>query len=142
MIQRAVGLILLLFVAACGQNGPPPIADPIPDIPGTQQRTVTRSEFRWDWPFTVGTGTLGCTSGAVVFRTGGVSYAVNDAAKSRGLPQVDPIRQTQGSGPPSNPLKGLTQDQRMQVFESSVACEKAADTARCRQQIRAARTLS
>jgi hypothetical protein len=30
----------------------------------------------------------------------------------------------------------------MQVFASSVACEKAADPARCKQQLREARTLS
>jgi hypothetical protein len=77
MTQRPAALTLLLFFAACGESRPPQIADPIADIPGTQQRTVTRSE-RWDWPFTVGTGTLGCTSGAVVFRAGGVSYSVNE----------------------------------------------------------------
>lgn len=142
MTQRAAGLCLLLFFAACGQSRPQRIADPIPGIPDNQQRTVSRSEFRWDWPFTVGTGTLGCASGAVVFRTEGTNYAVNDAAKARGFPTVEPIRQIQGSGPPSDPLKGVTQDQRMQIFAASRACESDADTGRCKQQLRAARTLS
>lgn len=142
MIRRARGLILLTILSACGGSSSQGISEPIADIPATQQRTATRSEFRWDWPFTVGTGTLGCTSDAVVFRAGGVTYALNDAARARGFAVVDPIQQNQGSGPPSNSLKRLKQDERMQLFAASVACERTANPGGCKQQLRATRTLS
>ena len=140
MPRRSDLLVLLLLVAACGPARR--VADPIPDIPGNQQRTVTRSELRYDWPFTVGTGTLGCASGAVVFRAAGTSYGLNDAAKARGFSSVDPIHASQGSGPPSDPLKRLNQDQRMEVFRASAACGRDADVAGCRHRLRLARTVS
>jgi uncharacterized protein DUF2511 len=147
MRQRAFALVLLAFLGACGQNQPESIADPIPDTPENQQRTVGRSEFRWQWPFTVGTGTLGCTSGAVVFRTAGVSYALNDAARSRGFASIEPIRQIGSSGPPRDPLARLPQDQRMQIFAQSAACarkfaDNSVETNRCKQRLRESRSLS
>jgi hypothetical protein len=142
MPRRSDLLVLLLLFAACGPTERQGPADPIPGIPDNQQRTVTRSEFRWDWPFTVGTGTLGCASGAVVFRAAGANYGVNDAAKSRGFQPVEPIRENQGSGWPSDPLKRLKQDQRMEIFRASAACEGNADAAGCRHRLRVARMLS
>jgi len=131
-------LVLLTSLAACG--GAPPITDPIPGIPPAQQRVIARYELDWQWPLTVGVGTLGCDSGAVVFRTGGSSYAVNDAARARGFASIEPIHLTQAQGLPSNPLKGVNQDRRMQIFRESTACSDA--DARCRQQVRARYGLS
>lgn len=148
MTVRAWGLPLLVLFTACGGRGVPTIADSIPNISVNQQRTVTRNEFRWQWPFTVGIGTLGCMSNAVVFRNGGVSYALNSVATSRGFASMEPIWQTQSSGPPRDPLKRLLQHQRMEIFAQSVACEhdragsQTADTGRCKQRLREVSNLS
>lgn len=133
--------LILVFLAGCRQN-PSPVADPIAEIPINQQRTLNRSEFRYKWPFTVGIGTLGCDSSAFVFRSNGVNYALNEAARARGFAPVDPIRRVQGSGPPSNPLPRLKQEQRMEIFAAAVGCDKDADPALCRKRLRATHTLS
>jgi hypothetical protein len=102
---------------------------------------VNRSEFRYAWPLSIGVGTLGCVGNAVVFRANGVSYALNEAAASRGFAAVAPIRQTQGSGPPANPLRRLTQDNRMRIFSAFAACE-GANAADCQRRVRIANALS
>ena len=116
--------IALAIVSACGSARSENLKDPIPEVPRQQQRTVDRSEFRWQWPFTVGTGTLGCVEGAIVFRSAGTNYALNAAARSRGLTSNESIRQIGASGPPSNPLRRLTQDNRERIFAESLACER------------------
>jgi hypothetical protein len=124
MPHRPWGLILLVLFTACGESRSQRIADPIPDVPANQQRTIARTEIGWKWPLSVGVGTLGCISDAVVFRAGGVTYALNQAATSRGFAPLDPIWATQSSGP-RDPLKRLTQDQRMRIFAEASVCEKA-----------------
>jgi hypothetical protein len=130
------GLILLVLSTACGGGRTQRVADPIPDVPANQQRTVVRTAFGWKWPLSVGVGTLGCISDAVVFRAGGVTYGLNEAATSRGFAPPDPIWATQ-SGAPRDPLKRLPQDQRMRIFAEASACERAkpADPGRCKQRI-------
>jgi hypothetical protein len=130
-------LSLALLLAGCSGNASQTIQDPIPDVPLAQQRSVGRSDFRPRWPFTVGVGTLGCTSGAVLFRHGGLTYALNDAAASRGFGSVDPIRVSQ-SGPPSNPLGRLKQEHRMQIFAAAAVC----GTQSCAQQLRETHGIS
>jgi uncharacterized protein DUF2511 len=144
MTWRASAVILLTLSCGCGERRSSSIAEPIPDIPGNHQRTVSRGEFGWQWPFSVGTGTLGCSSGAVVFRAGGTTYAVNDAAKSRGFAPIEAIRLVGSSGPPRNPLKRLTQDQRMRIFAESAACERKTSTesVQCKQALREGRAIS
>lgn len=141
MKMRAAGLVLLLLFGACGERGARHVDDPIPEITSNQQRAVTRSELRYQWPFTVGAGTLGCVSNAVIFRADGVSYSLNDAAKSRGFPAVDPIWQVQGSGPPSNPLKGIVQDDRMRLFAESASCD-GPNATDCKRRLRIKHALS
>ena len=143
MPHRPWGLILLVLSAACGESRSQRIADPIPDVPANQQRTIARAEIGWKWPLSVGVGTLGCISDAVVFRAGGVTYALNEAATSRGFAPLDPIWATQSSGP-RDPLKRLTQDQRMRIFAEASACEKAnpTDPGRCQQRIMETHRLS
>ena len=134
MRHRPWGLILLVLSAACGESRSQRIADPIPDVFANQQRTIARAEIGWKWPLSVGVGTVGCISDAVVFRAGGVTYALNEAATSRGFAPLDPIWATQSSGP-RDPLKRLTQDQRMRLFAETSGCEKANSTERCKQRI-------
>ena len=134
MPHRPWGLILLVLSTACGESRSQRIADPIPDVPANQQRTIARAEIGWKWPLSVGVGTLGCISDAVVFRARGVTYALNEAATSRGFAPLDPIWATQSSGP-RDPLKRLTQDQRMRLFAETSGCEKANSTDRCKQRI-------
>jgi hypothetical protein len=132
-------LLLLLTLAACGgQPAQQRVADPIAGIPGSQQRTIARTEFPRKWPFTVGSGTLGCVEGAVVFRASDVTYALNDAAAARGFTAAEPIRLTQHRAP-SNPLTRLTQERRMQVFKELRAC---ADSGACSQRLRDVHAIS
>jgi uncharacterized protein DUF2511 len=145
MAQRAWVIVLLVFVGGCNSRAQN-ITDPIPDIPVNQQRTATRSEFRWQWPFTVGAGTLGCASGAVVFRTGGVGYALNDAAAAKGFASATPLQVTVSSAP-QNPLARVRQDTRMQIFAQAVACnsgarESLAAASDCRRRLRDTHGLS
>lgn len=141
MPHRSWGLVLLVLFIACGGSRSQRIADPISDVPANQQRSVARSEFGWKWPLSVGFGTLGCISDAVVFRAGGVTYALNEAASSRGFAPLDPIWATQSTGP-RDPLKRLTQDQRMRLFAEASACEKAKAVDRCKQRILETHALS
>jgi hypothetical protein len=128
MSQRAQA-VLLIFIAivigssAACQRADEPIRDPIPDIPVSQQRAVARTDFDWKWPFSIGRGTLGCTGTAIVFRHEGRTYALNDAARSRGYAIVDPIWRWQSSGLPRDPLRKLSQNDRQTVFAQLMACE-------------------
>jgi hypothetical protein len=138
-------ILLLAPFVACGSRSPA-IRDPVPGIPATQQRTVTRSDFRWHWPFAVGVGTLGCDSGAVVLQTGGVTYALNDAAKARGFASVQPLQISVSSGP-RNPLARLKQGTRMQIFARAIACSRMANespstASACSQRLRDTHGLS
>jgi hypothetical protein len=60
-------LFLVLTFVACNGN----------------QKQIKESDFGEEWPFTVKSGTVECTSDtyAVIFKSGGVSYALNDAAR-------------------------------------------------------------
>jgi hypothetical protein len=126
-------------LSACA-GGATPVADPIPDIPANQQRHISRREFADTWPFEPGEGTLGCIAEAVVFRAQGTTYALNDAARSRGYASADSILVSQ-SKPPSRPLKRITQDERMRIFRASEECA-AADRAGCKQRLAQSRGLS
>lgn len=113
---------LLALLCACGGGSSArQITDPIPDVPSTQQRAVSRHDFGWYWPLAAGAGTLGCSSGAVVFRAAGVTYALNDAAKARRYADVTSIHNAASSAP-TNPLKRLRQDDRMRIFADAAAC--------------------
>jgi hypothetical protein len=137
-VVDALGILVLTLSASCAREAQTP--DPIHGIPATHQRVIRRHELEWRWPFTVGTGTLGCVSGAVVFRTAGVSYAVNEAAEGLGFASIEPLRIALPSGPPRNPLEGVRQDVRMRIFAELRACDRTSgptDAARaCRGRIR------
>jgi hypothetical protein len=127
MMPRASAVLFIAIMtigasAAC-QRADAPIRDPIPDIPLSQQRAVARTDFAWKWPFSIGHGTLGCTESAIVFRNEGRTYALNDAARSRGFALVDPIWRWQSSGLPRDPLTKLSQNDRQAVFAQLMACD-------------------
>ena len=125
-------------VTTCGGSASP-VADPIPDVPPAQQRIISRNDFRDEWPFEPGTGTLGCAAGAVVFRVQGVTYALNEPARARGYASVDALVGSQ-SRQPSRPLKRITQDERMRIFRTASACAPA--DAGCRQRVAVSSGLS
>ena len=139
MTRTGFACLTCLVLTACGQT--PRVTDPIPDIPVTQQRAISRRELTESWPFVPGEGTLGCLSDAVAFRAQGVTYALNDAARTRGYAPVDAIVVAQ-SGPPSNPLGRIRQEERMQVFAASEACNLRAQPFVCRQELARAHALS
>ncbi|HEX5474988.1 MAG TPA: DUF2511 domain-containing protein [Vicinamibacterales bacterium] len=118
------------------------MTDPIAGIPPARQRAVNRTDFGWQWPFSVGLGTLGCSSGAVVFRAAGVTYALNDAARSRGYAPATPIRVAVPSAAPSHPLARLKQNERMQIFASITTCDHGVGPIVCRQRVRDSHGLS
>jgi hypothetical protein len=68
----------------------------------------------------------------LAFRSGGTTYALSGEAGSRGYANVDAVRAVQGSGPPSDPVRRLTQDVRMKVFAETSACGSATDAAESR----------
>ena len=143
MPQRASVIVLLACFGGC-ERQPQSVTDPIPDIPVNQQRTIARSEFGWQWPLSVGVGTLGCVSGAVVLRTDNVTYALNDAASARGFASVQPAQVTVDSGP-RNPLGRVKQETRMQIFAKAAACNGTASdisAPACRQGLRDTHGLS
>ena len=111
--------------ACAGQSNN--VEDPVEGIASAQQETVMRRTIDKEWPLTVGKGTLACRSGAVLFRANGVTYALNDAAKAQGFASIDSIRGNQPSPPPSNPLKGRTQNERMQIFAEYAKCGGVTD---------------
>jgi hypothetical protein len=114
--------ILAVALLCCACGGQRDLSDPIDGFPASQQETIARRTIDKDWPLTVGRGTLGCLSDAVVFRANGVNYAVNDAARAMGFASIDPIRGSRPSPPPSNPLGRIVQDERMKVFAELSAC--------------------
>jgi hypothetical protein len=131
VVQAAVVSIAALSQAGCGRSTPA-VVDPVPEVPPVQQRTITRSELGYQWPFIVGVGTVACDGGVLAFRSGGTTYALSREAGSRGYANVDAVRAVQGSGPPSDPVSRLTQDVRMKVFAETSACGNATDAAQSR----------
>lgn len=140
MIRRPRGWLLCLTLSACG-GGAAPIGDPIPDIAASHQRRISRHDFADSWPFEPGTGTLGCIGEAVVFRAQGATYALNDTARARGYVSVDSIVVSQSKAP-SNPLRRITQDERMRIFQASAGCSSSPDEAACTRRLAQSRGLS
>jgi hypothetical protein len=107
-----------------------------------QQRAIARSEFGFRWPFTVGLGTLGCVSGAIVFQNGGRRYALNDAARPQATAPIESIQEFRSGGPPTNPLGRLRQEDRQRIFAASAACGDRPQRDACRQAVRERDRLS
>jgi hypothetical protein len=125
---RALAALAVVAVAACGRQEPA-VADPVEGVPLAQQRTITRNEVGYKWPFDMGAGTVACDGGALFFRANGTTYALSRGAGTRGYANVDAIRRVQGSGPPSDPVSRLTQDVREKVFADVSACGDASSAA-------------
>jgi hypothetical protein len=140
-VIQVAAVSIVLSQAGCSRSNQV-VSDPVPGVPPAQQRTITRAELGYQWPFTVGVGTVACDGGALAFRAGGTTYALGRGAGTRGFANVDAIRVVQGSGPPSDPVRRLTQDVRMQVFAQASACGNAADdegsrrVSECRARVR------
>ncbi len=144
MVRAWIALGLGALVLSGCSKSTPAIADPVEGIPLTQQRTIDRNELGYKWPFDVGTGTIACDGGALFFRTAGTTYALSRGAGTRGYADVDTIRRTQGSGPPSDPVSRLTQEERMKIFAQSSACngDTPGTVSECKARIRARGSLS
>jgi predicted small lipoprotein YifL len=137
----SLALVATVALAACGRKAPP-VADPVEGVPLAQQRTITRNEIGYKWPFNMGVGTIACDGGALFFRADGTTYALSRSAGTRGYANVDAIRRVQESGPPSDPVGRLTQDVRVKMFADVSACGGAGGAtgsqraAECRTRIR------
>jgi hypothetical protein len=131
--------VALASMAAAGcRDTRPTVEDPMPGIPLSQQRTVSRSDLGHQWPFTVGRGTIVCDGGALSFRASGSTYALSQGAGTRGFANINAVRRRQGSGPPSDPVTTVKQDVRMRIFADVSECGAAADAVSraCRARIR------
>jgi hypothetical protein len=145
-VRAFAALCVLVLGGACADHASRPVIDPIPEVPASQQRLITRGEFDAQWPFTVGQGVIGCVSKAVVFRANGLTYALNDLASTATSPRyaaVAAIQRTQSS-PPSHPLSRITQERREQVFADVVRCQSGQASALddCRRHVRLPDALS
>jgi hypothetical protein len=78
------------------------------DATAEAARAVTASDFGDRWPFTVTEGELDCIRGreesgrrrdAIVFRSGGKTYALNGPAERRGDLSIDPIWRADPANP-------------------------------------------
>ena len=150
MVHRVLEMAMLaaaVAAAGCGSKAPE-VSDPVEGVPLSQQRTITRNELGYKWPFSVGAGTVACDGGALFFRSAGTTYALSRGAGTRGYANVDAIRRVQGSGPPSDPVARLTQEDRMKVFAQAAGCGSTADTLQraaaleCRTRLRDRHKLS
>ena len=121
MIRRnALGCVLLVGLGACGSRAA--IDEPIAGVTPGRQRTVSRAEFGFRWPLSVGAGTLACTeSGAILFRALGVTYVLS--GRHAGALDARSLQLPEPSPPPSRPLVRLRQDERMEAFHSMRRCE-------------------
>lgn len=110
----------MLTAARCG-HGSRPIDDPIGNVPLNSQRAVSRVDFSFRWPLSVGAGVLGCDQdNRILFRTQGVTYQL--AGRTDGAAGVEPLRIPEPSPPPTNPLRRMKQGDRMAAFASMTAC--------------------
>lgn len=134
-------LLLVVFAAmalgGCRETRPP-VEDPMPGVPLTQQQTISHNDLGHEWPFTAGTGTIVCDGGALSFRAGGATYALSQGAGTRGYANINAVRRRQGSAPPSDPVSGVKQDDRMKIFAEAAECGPAADAVSraCKARIR------
>jgi hypothetical protein len=135
---------LAMMAAAGCRETRPAVEDPLPGVPLTQQKTITQTDLGYQWPFSVGTGTIVCDAGALSFRAGGTTYALSQGAGTRGYANINAVRRRQGSGPPSDPVSGVTQDLRMKIFAQASECGAAADAVSraCKARIRERHRLS
>jgi hypothetical protein len=141
---RSVAVALAMVMVAGCRDTRPAVEDPLPGVPLTQQKTITLSDLGHEWPFTVGTGTIVCDAGALSLRAGGTTYALSQGAGTRGYANINAVRRRQGSGPPSDPVTGITQDLRMRIFAQTSECGAAADAVSraCKARIRERHRLS
>jgi hypothetical protein len=114
-----LGFALMLLAGACGRGA---IDDPIDGVALSRQKTISRADFGFRWPLSVGVATLACAEdGAILLRTQRVTYTLS-GSRPRAA-DIEPLRVLEPSPPPSNPLKRMTQDRRMEVFQSMLRCE-------------------
>jgi hypothetical protein len=111
---------IMLMATACSR-GSRRIDDPIGNVPLNRQRAVSRVDFSFRWPLSVGVGVLGCDQDKrILFRTQGITYQVD--GRTDGVGAIEPLRMAEPSPPPTNPLRRVKQSDRMAAFASMTAC--------------------
>ncbi len=116
-----VAALLLGVVTAACERGSTRLDDPIAGVPLARQRAVSRFEFGFRWPLSVGAGVVGCDQqGTILLRTQRVTYALT--GPSNRIADLAGLRMPEPSGPPTNPLRRITQADRMAVFASVMSC--------------------
>lgn len=139
-LRRAGVALALSHALGCA---PAPIADPVPGIPERHQRHVVASDFGLQWPLTADAATLACADDAVVARVNGQDHALNGVARERGYSSIDSwLRPKRALWPPTNPLKGMRQEDRQSLFAELAACEETAGASACRLALQESRGLA
>jgi len=132
MGRRIFFFAALALLAACGTHDR--VSDPVAGIPLARQQTISRAQLGFRWPLSPGTGTVACAEdGVILFRTGGVTYVVQ-GDRTRGT-DIVPLRMPEPSSLPSNPVRRLTQNVRMDAFASLQRCRSNTDQEACSQAV-------
>jgi hypothetical protein len=126
-------LAIVAFLVACGPSER--VKDPIAGVPMDRQSTISRAQLGFRWPLVPGTGTLACAADGkvILFRAGGVTYVVH--GEWPGAADISPLRVPEPSGLPSNPVKRLTQNVRMDAFASLNGCRSVEHQDVCRRNV-------
>ncbi|HTL45765.1 MAG TPA: hypothetical protein VL262_15610 [Vicinamibacterales bacterium] len=137
--RRAGSFAAIALLTACGTSDR--VSDPINGVPLLHQQTISRAQLGFRWPLIPGTGTLACADGGVIlFRSAGVTYVVQ--GERPGAADISRLRIFEASAPPSNPVRRLTQNVRMEAFVSLEQCRSRGDMNTCLQSVRRRFSLS
>ena len=123
MTNRCLTSCLALCITLAAGCGAPDgrVDDPVAGVALSRQQTISRAGFGFQWPLSVGVGTLACDdAGVILFRTQGVTYVLSGMRP--GAADIQPLRIPEPSALPSHPLDRLKQSERMEAFTSMTAC--------------------
>jgi hypothetical protein len=132
MSGRILSFAAIALLAACGSQDR--VSEPIDDIRPVRQKTITRAQLGFEWPLSPGIGTLACPDdGAILFRTGGVIYGVSGSHP--GAADITPLRVHEPSPLPSNPVRRVTQNVRMDAFALLERCRASGQEDACSRSV-------
>lgn len=136
-MTRLVMLACLVLLSGCGGTA-------------TNERPISKTDLRDQWPFTFDAGVLACEPGNhVTVKANGQVYAINGSAKGaaarNGYADSNPIVSRRPLSQTRNRVDRITEAERQRLFAALVGCEdRAADEAiiRCKAQLRTGEAIT